>query len=156
MEVPDIEITHIAGLLGEYLDDGKIKLKAGAYDGDGKITFHDACKIQRRGGHIEEPRKLLKVLAPESFTEMTPNREAAICCGGGGGVIAIKEADPIRYKAFELKIKQAEDIGAETVVMACSNCRLQFLDGAAHFDWDMKFRGLSEMVAGAMEKGDAS
>ena len=133
MDVPDIEITHIAGLLGEYLDDGKIKLKEGAFDGNGKITFHDACKIQRRGGHIDEPRQLLKVMAPESFTEMTPNREAAICCGGGGGVIAIKEADPIRYKAFELKIKQAEDVGAETVVMACSNCRLQFLDGAEHF-----------------------
>ncbi|MCB2223250.1 MAG: (Fe-S)-binding protein [Actinobacteria bacterium] len=151
MDVPDIEITHIAAVLGEYVESGRITLKAGAYDGDGKITFHDACKIQRRGGHIEEPRKLLSILAPESFTEMTPNREQAICCGGGGGVIAIKEADPIRYKAFELKIAQAEAVGAETVVMACSNCRLQFLDGAEHFDWDMKFRGLAEMVAEAME-----
>jgi Fe-S oxidoreductase len=151
MDVPDIEITHIAGLMGEYLDTGRITLKEGTFDGNGSITFHDACKIQRRGGHIEEPRRLLKVLAPESFTEMTPNKEAAICCGGGGGVIAIKEADPIRFKAFELKMNQVDDTGADTVVMACSNCRLQFLDGAEHFDWDTRIRGLSEMVAEAME-----
>ena len=73
---------------------GRIKLKTGALDDDGTITFHDACKIQRRGGHIQEPREILKILAPNVFKEMTPNRRKPICCGGGGGVIAIKEADP--------------------------------------------------------------
>jgi Fe-S oxidoreductase len=49
-------------------------------------------------------------------------------------------------------MQQAADVGAETVVMACSNCRLQFLDCAEHFDWDMKIRGLSHLVAEAMEE----
>jgi Fe-S oxidoreductase len=149
---PDIEITHIVGLMGEYLKTGRIKLKAGAFDNDGRLTFHDACKIQRLGGHIEEPRQLLNVLAPNSFVEMTPNREAAICCGGGGGVIAIKEADPLRYKVFELKLDQAREVGADTVVMACSNCRLQFNDSVEHFGLDLKIRGLAQMVADALEE----
>jgi Fe-S oxidoreductase len=149
---PDIEITHIGGLMGEYLKTGRIKLKAGAFDNDGRLTFHDACKIQRLGGHIEEPRQLLNVLAPNSFVEMTPNREAAICCGGGGGVIAIKEADPLRYKVFELKLDQAREVGADTVVMACSNCRLQFNDSVEHFGLDLKIRGLAQMVADALEE----
>ena len=150
MDVPEgIEITHIVGLMGEYVRSGKIKLKPGAFD-DGTITFHDACKIQRRGGHIQEPRDILNILAPNSFKEMTPNREEAICCGGGGGVIAIKEADPLRYKAFELKIDQMNKVGAKTVVMACSNCRLQFTDCVQHFNLDVKVAGLSQMVADAM------
>jgi Fe-S oxidoreductase len=152
MDVPKgLEITHIAGLLGKYVESGRIKLKPGALDDKGVITFHDACKIQRRGGHIEEPRRILKILAPHAFKEMTPNREEAICCGGGGGVIAIKDADPERYAAFGLKIEQMNRVGAKTVAMACSNCRLQFADCVQHFNLDVKVAGLSQLVADAME-----
>jgi len=150
MEVPEgLEITHIVGVMGEYLKAGRIKLKEGSYDG-GTLTFHDACKIQRRGGHIKEPRELLNVIAPDAFKEMSPNRAQSVCCGGGGGVIAIKEADPIRYAAFELKIDQMREVGAKTVVMSCSNCRLQFTDCVQHFNLDVKVAGLSQMVADAL------
>jgi Fe-S oxidoreductase len=150
MEVPaGLEITHIVGLIGEYVRSGKIKLKEGTYN-DGTLTFHDACKIQRRGGHIKEPREILNIIAPASFKEMTPNKEESVCCGGGGGVIAIKEADPIRYAAFELKIDQMRKVGAKTVVMSCSNCRLQFTDCVQHFNLDVKVTGLSQMVADAL------
>jgi Fe-S oxidoreductase len=151
VDVPkDLEITHIVGLIGEYLESGRIKLKEKAYN-TGTITFHDACKIQRLGGHIKEPRTILKILAPDSFKELTPNKEQAICCGGGGGVIAIKAADPLRYAVFELKMDQIKEVGADTVVMACSNCRLQFSDCVGHFNLDVKVAGLSQMVADALE-----
>jgi Fe-S oxidoreductase len=151
MDVPqNIEVVHIAGVMGEYVKRGRIKLKPGAYDDGGTITFHDACKIQRRGGHIQEPRDLLNILAPKSFKEMTPNKEEAICCGGGGGVIAIKAADPVRYAAFELKIDQIKKNDAKTVAMVCSNCRLQFTDSIQHFRLDVKVAGLSQLVADAL------
>jgi Fe-S oxidoreductase len=151
MDVPaGLEIVHIAGMLGEYVRSERIRLKKGAFD-DGVVTFHDACKIQRRGSHIQEPREILKILAPNSFKEMTPNKEQAVCCGGGGGVIAIKDADPQRYAVFELKMDQIKQVKAQTVTMTCSNCRLQFVDGVQHFNMDVKVRGLSQMVAEALE-----
>ena len=151
MPVPrNLEIVHIAGMLGDYVRAGRIHLKRGAYD-DKTITFHDACKIQRRGSHIKEPREILKILAPRAFKEMTPNREQAICCGGGGGVIAIKEADADRYGVFELKIDQLQKVGAAVVTMTCSNCRLQFVDGVEHFKLGVQVRGLSQLVADALE-----
>jgi len=145
-----LEVTHIATVVAEYVRSGRIKLRAGAADGNGVITFHDACKIQRRGGCIEEPRQILKILAPRSFREMSPNKEAATCCGAGGGVGAIKAADEHRYAVFELKLNQIREIEADTVVMACANCRVQFLDGVAHFNSDLKVRGLSRMIAEAL------
>ena len=75
----------------------------------------------------------MKILAPDAFKEMVPNSEEAICCGGGGGVIAIKDADPLRYAVFGLKIEQIKNVGADTVVMSCSNCRLQFVDCVGTF-----------------------
>jgi Fe-S oxidoreductase len=149
-EANQFEITHITGVLGELVSSGRIKIKAGFFDGKGTITFHDACKIQRKGGHIQEPRTILKTLAPESFKEMTPNREEAICCGGGGGVIAIKAADPVRYATFELKIDQVNSVGAKLITMSCSNCRLQFTDCVEHFKLDWKITGLAQMVADAL------
>ncbi len=156
MDVPrDIEITHIVGLIGEYVKSGRIKLKPGALSSVGIVSFHDACKIQRRGGHIKEPREILNILAPQNFKELSPNREESICCGGGGGVIAIKEADTNRYAAFEQKIAQMNKVGTQTVVMSCSNCRLQFVDCVQHFDLDVKVAGFSQVVADAlMEKED--
>lgn len=152
MKVPEgLEVLHIIGVLGDYVRTSRIKLKKGAFD-DGVITFHDACKIQRRGSHLQEPREILKILAPNSFKEMTPNKEQAICCGGGGGVITIKEADPNRYAVFGLKMEQLRKIGADTVTMTCSNCRLQFTDSVEHFHLDVKVRGMCQMVAEALEE----
>jgi Fe-S oxidoreductase len=150
MDVPaGIDVTHIAGKMGEYLRTGRIKLKQGAYD-EGTLTFHDACKIQRKGGHIKEPRQILNILAPNAFKEMTPNKEQGVCCGGGGGVISIADADANRFAAFELKIDQMKQVGATDVTMVCSNCRLQFVDGVQHFGVNVKVHGLSQMVADAL------
>ncbi len=148
-EVP-CEVTHIVAVIDELIKAGRIKVKAGAWDGQGTLTFHDACKIQRRGGHLQEPRDILAILAPNDFKELELNREAAICCGGGGGVIAIKEADALRYKVFELKIRQMEQIGATRVVMTCANCRLQFSESLKHFGSEVKALGLAHMVAEAL------
>ncbi len=152
MDVPKgIEILHITGLTAEYVRRGRIKLKEGVI-GEGIVTFHDACKIQRRGGLIEEPRTVLRILAGDRFREMVPNREQAVCCGGGGGVIAIKAADPNRYAVFGLKMDQLKETNARMVVMSCSNCRLQFTDCVDHFHLDVKVAGLSQLVADALEQ----
>jgi Fe-S oxidoreductase len=150
MKVPEgLEIIHITELIYQYWKTGRIKIKEGAFDGE-TITFHDSCKIQRLGGLIKQPREILQVLAPTSFKEMTPNKEQSMCCGGGGGVISIKEADSNRYKVFEMKLEQLQDIGAQTVCMVCSNCRLQFVDSLAHFNSGVKVHSLAELVARAL------
>lgn len=151
MDVPKgVEVTHIIRVIYDFWKAGRIKLKKGAYD-DATVTFHDSCKIQRRGGHIKEPREILKWLAPEAFKEMSPAKEQSLCCGGGGGVISIQEADPLRFAVFGMKVDQMKEIGAKSVCMVCSNCRLQFTDGVAHYKADVQVRGLTDMVSKAME-----
>ncbi len=147
----DLEVVHITGLMSQYVKSGKLKLRPGSLDDKGPITYHDSCKIQRLGGYIDDPRKLLGVMAPQSFVEMTPSHEQSICCGGGGGVNSVKAADANRKAVFRLKVDQLDATGAKTVVMSCSNCRLNFLDGVDQYNVPVEIKGLAGLVADSLE-----
>ncbi|MEJ2645946.1 MAG: (Fe-S)-binding protein [Gammaproteobacteria bacterium] len=136
------KVRHISEFLAEQVSNGKLKLKGDLHK---SVTFHDPCQVTRRGGVIEGPRTVLKALGVD-LREMKENRGTNWCCGGGGGVVTIHRADQIRYKAFELKMRQVEDTGAEMLVTTCSNCRQTFDDGQAHFNWDKTAQSMLELV----------
>lgn len=138
-------VLHISEFLAENLRNGKIRVnKLSA-----SYTFHDPCQVSRRGGATEAPREVLAALGVE-LREMPSSGDLNWCCGGGGGVVAIHRADALRYKAFEIKMRQIEQSGAQAVVTSCSNCRQTFDDGQAHFKWDKKMQSLLELVAGRL------
>jgi Fe-S oxidoreductase len=135
-------VRHISEFLAEAAREGKLKLKMV----DKRVTFHDPCQVSRRGGATQAPREVLKALGVD-LRETQDTGDYNWCCGGGGGVITIHRADPIRYKAFEIKMRQIEDTGAEMLLTSCSNCRQNFDDSQQHFDWDRKMESLLELVA---------
>ena len=140
-----LRIIHMTEFLGEIVASGKIKLKPIGQT----ASFHDPCQLARRGGVVEVPREVLRALGFE-IKELEDNGALAWCCGGGGGVVSNVRADPLRYKAFELKKKQVEDANAERFVTACGQCRITLTLGAKHFKWDKKVESLLELVADNM------
>ena len=133
---------HIAEFLAEALESGQLKVNTVSE----KVTFHDPCQVSRRGGATEAPRKVLKALGVE-LREMENAGAHNWCCGGGGGVITIHRADPLRYKAFEIKMQQVDASGADKLYTSCSNCRQNFDDSQEHFGWDKTAHSLLELVA---------
>jgi Fe-S oxidoreductase len=140
------KVLHISEFLGENVKSGRIRLKPVAKS----VTFHDPCQVSRRGGATRAPRDVLAGLSVE-LREMSSDGNMNWCCGGGGGVVTIHRADATRYKAFQIKMKQVEDTGAEMLVSSCSNCRLTFDDSQAHFHWNRKLHSLLELVADNLE-----
>ena len=136
-------VLHVSEFLAEALREGRLKLKPMA----GSLTFHDPCQVARRGGATSAPREVLAALGVE-LREMPPSGDANWCCGGGGGVVTLHRADEHRYRAFQIKMEQVEATGAEHLATSCSNCRLTFDDGQAHYKWDRKMESLLELVAG--------
>lgn len=136
-------VQHIVEVLGEFQTQGLLQTEGLEKD---RLTFHDPCQLVRRGGVIEQPRKLLHQVA-SNFVEMPDAGYMNWCCTGGGGAAAIEEGEPLRMQAFKIKITQFEAVKADRVVTACANCRTILEEGLEHHKMELPIVGLTEMVA---------
>ena len=137
------QVIHIVELLDQLRAEGRLRTEGTE---TARMTFHDPCQMVRRGGVIEPPRNLLKLVAP-NFVEMPDAGIQNWCCGGGGGVSANERADPLRLKVFSRKKAQLNATGATTLVTSCSNCRVMLQDGLDHNHMDTQLIGLTELIA---------
>jgi Fe-S oxidoreductase len=135
-------VQHITEFLAELNRQGKLDFKPM----DESITYHDPCQISRRGGATGAARESLAAVATD-FREMTPTGDYNWCCGGGGGVQAMGRAADLRHKVFQIKMKQVEDTGADTLISACANCRLTMDESKNHWGWDHGLDSLVEILA---------
>lgn len=136
-------VVHILELLDELRRQGRLRTRGRR---PGPLTFHDPCQLVRRGGVVDQPRRLLEMVAAD-FREMNDCGTLNWCCGGGGGVSAIDRAAGLRLKAFTRKKDQIEEIGVGTVVTACANCRTTLEDGIEHYRMSVEVLGLTELIA---------
>jgi Fe-S oxidoreductase len=92
-----------------------------------EVTYHDPCHLGRMLGITEEPRQILEALGM-TVVEMEHHGIFSTCCGGGGGVL-----DVDRNLAIEVsknRIRDAVDVGVDTIVTACPTCQPSLLRGA--------------------------
>ncbi len=137
------KVVHIMEVLDDLRTSGRLKT-AGVQPE--RLTFHDPCQIIRKGGVVEQPRRLLNMVAP-NFVEMTDHGRMGWCCGGGGGVSANERADELRSKAFNRKKAQLDELNVDMLVTACANCRLMLEEGLEEHNMELPVLGLTEMLA---------
>jgi Fe-S oxidoreductase len=142
------EVKHILEVIDDLREAGRIRLKGSI---DKPLTYHDPCQISRRGGVYEQPRKLLRDIAPQ-FREMNDTGTMNWCCGGGGGVGANERAEPLKIISFKRKKAQIEELGVDTMVTACANCRVTIEEALEHYHMDVEMLGLTELVADHLEE----
>ncbi len=137
------EVVHILELLDQLKAEGRIQLEGVEHT---PMTLHDPCQIVRRGGVIDQPRNLLNSFT-DHFTEMRDHGVMNWCCGGGGGVSANERAEELRLEAFKRKKSQLEELGVNTMVTACANCRIILEEGLEHYGMDTEVVSLTELLA---------
>jgi Fe-S oxidoreductase len=146
----DFEVLAISEFLGREVKRGHLKLNK---IGKGKkVTYHDPCKVGRHSGVFDEVRWIFDALDVD-FRETDPTRELQWCCGGGAGGFVIARSQPLRQKTFELKAKAFDDTGADSVMVSCQSCRLNFMSGAMHAGWQKPIESLTELVADNLVDG---
>ncbi len=137
------KVRHILEVLDELRAQGKLTTQGLE---QAKLTYHDPCQISRKGGVVQQPRKLLNAIAA-NFVEMTDTGDMNWCCSGGGGVSANERADELKLTAFKRKKSQLDELRVETLVTACANCRLTLEEGLEEYEMDLPVVGLTEMLA---------
>ena len=119
----NFEVLHITQYLGQLIKEGRLKI-TGEYKK--KVTYHDPCYLGRHNGIYDEPREILQKIPGLELKEMADARESSLCCGMGGGRIWMETAKNERFS--DIRLKQAQDTGAEILATACPYCITQFED----------------------------
>lgn len=145
----DFEVIHIIELLDQLRAEGRIKTKGQLTE---RVTFHDPCQINRRGGIDAEPRRLLNMVAA-NFVETDDAGTWNWCCSGGGGVGANARAKTLRKKAFGLKKRQFENVGAESIVTMCAYCHHTIEDALEDNNMELEVISLTELLAQYLDDG---
>jgi len=105
-----IEVVH----LSQFLKNAEVNVKT-----DKRVTYHDPCDLGRHCGIYEEPREIIRKIAPD-FVELRHNRANALCCGAGGGVRGAYAKNSIGMA--RIRLGEAEEVGAEVLLTECNSC----------------------------------
>ena len=120
------DIVHHTQLLKELMDEGKLKIEGGAFNGK-KITYHDSCYLGRVNNQYEAPRDIMKALDAD-LTELKRSKVTGLCCGAGGAQM-FKEDEPGDKRINIDRIEEVIDSKADIVAANCPFCLTMLGDG---------------------------
>ncbi|MBM4318921.1 MAG: (Fe-S)-binding protein [Deltaproteobacteria bacterium] len=144
-------VVHISQLLLELIEQGRLEL-SGSYRK--RVTYHDPCYLGRHNGIYDQPRAVLGALAGLELVEMADHRQRSLCCGGGGGRIW---ADTPKGERFaDLRVAQAQQVGAEVLVTACPYCISNFEESRLALDEEgaLEIKDITEIVQESLRGGE--
>jgi Fe-S oxidoreductase len=139
----DFEVYHQGEFIAKLIREGKITVSPSL---EGVVTYHDPCYLGRINGIFDAPREVVQKVKTGNFVEMGRNHDRSFCCGGGGGRIWLEEH---HKRINHLRIDEAIDISANTVITACPYCLIMMEDAIKDKEKveSMKALDLSEVVA---------
>ena len=129
-------VLHYTELLAELLEDGKLEIP-----GELKkvVTYHDPCYLGKQNDVYDEPRDVLTAIPGVEFLDFDRCRERSLCCEGGGGKMWV-EGESKEERLAEVRVKDAVELGAEIIAVACPFCLLTLEDAT-------KVQGVDETMA---------
>jgi Fe-S oxidoreductase len=141
------EVTHVSQYLLDLMKQGRLKLTK---EVNLKVAYHDPCYLGRHHDIYDEPREVLRHVPGLELLELADHREGSLCCGGGGGRIWMETKSGERFS--DLRLKQALEIGADALAVACPYCLLNFEDSVLTQDKseDIEVRDITELVEMAL------
>ncbi len=141
-------VQHYTQFLTDLLDGGKLTLQNEVRK---KVTYHDPCFLGKHNQIYDEPRHILRSIPGVEFEDLDRSRERSVCCEGGGGRMWA-EGTNIEERLAHQRVRDAVDLGAEVLAVACPFCLLTLEDAVKILGLDDKIQvmDIMELVAQAM------
>jgi Fe-S oxidoreductase len=138
------EVYHYSQILSQAISDGKLSLSG---NDAGAVAFHDPCYLGRHSELYDPPREIMRSLPGSDLKELARSKNKSVCCQGGGGRVWMETKAGERFA--ELRINEALDSGAKTLVTACPYCITMLEDSLKVMGKqdELSISELSELVA---------
>ena len=110
----DFEIVLMVELVADLLDTRQLELTVPV---DKTVTYHDACRLNKRKGIHEAPRKVLQAIPGLTFKDVDHVTQWSYCSGAGAG-LPIERPD-LTAEISRRRVERAAELGVDTLVSAC-------------------------------------
>jgi len=139
----NFEVVHVSQYLLELINAGKLEITK---DSGRKVTYHDPCYMGRHNDVYDEPREILQKIPGLELIEIPDSRKDSLCCGGGGGRIWMDT--PMEERFSDLRVKQANAVGADVLVTSCPYCITNFEESRLNLEYDdvIEIKDITEII----------
>jgi heterodisulfide reductase subunit D len=110
----DVEIVLVVELVAELIRDGRLELTQPV---ERTVTYHDACRLNKRKGIHKEPREILRAIPGLTFKDVDHVTQWSYCSGAGAG-LAIERPD-LTAEISRRRVERAKALEIDTLVSAC-------------------------------------
>lgn len=108
------EVLTATSYVWELIKEGKLNI----VPTEGKVTYHDPCRLARDLDETEAARNIIGAMGYE-LSEMLQSRKLTRCCGGQ---VLSAHSPEITEKMVAARIEDAVRTGASFLVTACPGC----------------------------------
>jgi Fe-S oxidoreductase len=143
-----LNVEHYTQFLAEAIKNGRIKPTKPVKR---KVAYHDPCFLGKRNEIYEAPRQILRAINGLELVEMRRTRQSSFCCGGGAGRVWTEDAPPEKRPCVE-RVKEALELGVDTIAVACPYCITTLEDAVKVLDVENKIiiRDILELLKEAL------
>ena len=110
----DFEIVLVVELVAELIREGRLELTKPV---ERVVTYHDACRLNKRKGIHEAPREILRAIPGLTFKDVDHVTQWSYCSGAGAG-LAIERPD-LTAEISRRRVERAKALEIDTLVSAC-------------------------------------
>jgi heterodisulfide reductase subunit D len=110
----EFEIVLVVELVAELIRDGQLALSVPI---NKTVTYHDACRLNKRKGIHKAPREILKAIPGLTFKDVDHVTQWSYCSGAGAG-LGIERPD-LTAEISRRRVECAAALDVDTLVSAC-------------------------------------
>jgi heterodisulfide reductase subunit D len=110
----DFEIVLVVELVAELIRERKLELTQPV---ERTVTYHDACRLNKRKGIHKEPREILRAIPGLTFKDVDHVTQWSYCSGAGAG-LSIERPD-LTDEISRRRVERAKALDIDTLVSAC-------------------------------------
>jgi Fe-S oxidoreductase len=138
----DFEIVLVVELVAELVHEGKLALTRPV---ERTVTYHDACRLNKRKGIHEAPREILRAIPGLTFKDVDHVSQWSFCSGAGGG-LPIERPD-LTAEISRRRVERAAELDVDTLVSACVWSERPLTEQGAAGERPLEVMDLMELVA---------